>query len=227
MHVLNAVERRRSKAFTRTVLKQVLVEVYRRLSAVGITYPTPMRVSLEKAMELIRSYLAEHSGGDRLLALSAALFVLIGRRFGLYPKVKRAKITAADRATGLLADLECVSRTGKIVLVVEVKDQRLTISHMKGKMTGIRARKVSEMFFIAQQGVAPKNEKHVAKLVDQEFISGHNIYITDLLSLAKVVLALVGERGRTEFLGEVAKQLDEYNSDILHRSAWADLLREA
>lgn len=40
-HVLSAVEQRQNEEFTSLVLKQVLTEVYRRLSQIRVVYPTP------------------------------------------------------------------------------------------------------------------------------------------------------------------------------------------
>jgi len=141
--VLNLVQTTNSKKFTESVLKQVLVEIYRRLAGVRVVYPTPSRINLHRCLKLITDYLGEQSGGDRLLALSSALFAVIGKRFRLYSRVRRAKITASDLATGLLADLECVTEKNEIVLTVEVKDKELTISQMAGIIKTIRERQVS------------------------------------------------------------------------------------
>lgn len=222
--VLNRVEEEQDPAFTESVFKQTLLEIYRRLSEVQVTYPAPIRVSLNKSVELIKSFLIEQSGGDRLLALTSALFVVIGRNFSLYSEVRRSNITAADRATGMLADLECVSQQGEIVLAIEVKDRELTVNQIRNKIPNIREKQVSEIFFVAQQGITPSDEKDILSLIDHEFVSGHNVYITDLVSLSRVVLALLGEKGRCQFLVEVGNQLDEHHSDIKHRRAWAELL---
>jgi|FLYL01.1.fsa_nt_gi hypothetical protein len=69
---------------------------------------------------------------------------------------------------------------------------------------------------------AIKND--VQALIDHEFVSGHNIYITTLSALAREVLQLLGEQGRREFVAEVGKQLEQYRSDVHHRRVWADLL---
>jgi len=206
------------------VFKQVLTEIYRRLSEVRVTYPAPMRISLEDTSRLIEDFLRVRSGGDRLLALTSALFVVIGRCFHLYSEVRRASITAADASTGMLADLECVTDQHEIVLVVEVKDRVLTISQLRGKIADIREKQVSEIFFIAQQGLASDDEKEVLTFISHEFRSGHNVYITNLGSLSKVALALVGEEGRRDFVKEVGRQLDKYRSEITHKRAWASLL---
>jgi hypothetical protein len=177
-----------------------------------------------RCLKLIADYLGQQSGGDRLLALSSALFAVIGKRFRLYSSVRRAKITASDASTGMLADLECVTERGDIVLTVEVKDKELTISQMKGKIRTIRERQVSEIFFVAQRGMAQSEKNQIMELIDQEFVSGQNIYVTDLTSLGQASLALLGERGRKDFLREVGNHLEAYKSDISHRRAWATLL---
>jgi hypothetical protein len=60
--------------------------------------------------------------------------------------------------------------------------------------------------------------------VTKEFVSGQNVYITDLTTLCRTALALLGEQGRREFVQEVGVQLDRYRSDITHRRCWAQLL---
>lgn len=222
--VLSAVEGKGDVAFTGRVLRQVLTEVYRRLTEVRVIYPAPKRISLHESLSLIEGFLGDLSGGDRLLALTSALFAVIGRRFRLYSEVKRASITSADAATGMLADLECVSKKTEVVLAVEVKDRQLTINQLKGKMRNIREKQVSEIFFVAQQGIAVEDKEEVHNLITREFVSGHNLYVTDIASLARVALALLGEYGRRDFLREVGTQLDAYHSDIRHRRAWAELL---
>lgn len=221
--VLATVEDRKNKEFTRLVLRQILTEVYRRLSTVRVVYPAPRRVSLTKTIQVIHAFLSEHSGGDRLLALSSALFTVIGQRFGLYEKVRRGKITAADQASGMLADLECVTKDGRIVFAVEVKDRQITISQLRAKLRNIREKQVSEVFFVAQ-GILDSEHSEVESLINREFTSGQNVYITDLLKLSITTLSIVGEEGRRDFLRKTANQLDTYKSEITHRRAWASIL---
>ena len=221
-HVLETVESTGDENFSKNVLKQVVVEVYRRLSEVRVAYPAPRRISLSRCISRIDEYLTELSGGDRLLALSSALFTVIGRRFHLYSRVQRASITSSDASTGMLADLECVAEDGAIVLVVEVKDRALTVSQMMGKVANVREKQVSELFFVAQQGV--EDQAQIDSLVEREFVSGQNVYVMSLSKLAEMSLALIGEEGRRDFLLEVGSQLDDHRSDIRHRRRWSELL---
>jgi len=222
--VLDAVESRAREDFTRRVFRQVLIETYKRLSSVRVVYAAPRRVSLRKTTEAIQAYLSEHSGGDRLLALTSAVFTVIGSRFGLWAEVKRGKITAADQASGMLADLECVTKDRHVAVAVEVKDRKITISQLRAKLRSIREKQVSEIFFVATQGTLESEEAQVNALVNHEFGSGQNIYVTDLERLCGTVLALLGERGRRDFLIETSAQLEKYHSEIAHRRAWAAIL---
>jgi len=221
--VLTTVEEKKNTEFTRLIFRQILTEIYRRLSTVRVVYPAPRRVSLAKTIEVIQTFLSEHSDGDRLLALSSALFTIIGRRFGLYEKVSRGKITAADQASGMLSDLECVTKDGRIVFAVEVKDRQITINQLRAKLRTIREKQVSEIFFVAQ-GTLDTEQSEVEALIDREFTSGQNVYITDLVKLSTAALSIAGEDGRRDFLMETANQLEMYKSEITHRRAWASIL---
>jgi SacI restriction endonuclease len=224
--VLEKVETRQEPEFTLRVFKQTLLEIYKRLSAVQVTYPIPRRISLEQTKTLIQDFISAKSGGDRVLALTSALLETAGSKFRLYSEVCRSKITAADAATGLVADIECKDSNKRIVLGVEVRDKELTVKQIKDKLPNVRSKKVSEFLFIAQKGVYQENGVKIQELVKQEFVSGQNIYIFNILDFASSLLALLGETGRREFLENVAKTLDRYGSAIEHRKAWADLLSQ-
>ncbi len=181
------------------------------------------RISRERCLELIAEFLSVPSGGDRFQATTAALFLALGRQFRLFSEVRRGKITAADAAAGMLADIECVNEQDEIVLVVEAKDRELTITQLQDKIPLLREKKVSEAFFVAAQGMASADEQNISQLIAQEFVSGQNIYVTQLMPLARVVLALLKEPGRRLFLELLSQQLDDY-SDVEHRRAWSALL---
>jgi hypothetical protein len=123
----------------------------------------------------------------------------------------------------MLADLECVAKGGQVVFAVEVKDRQSTISQLRAKLRTIRERQVSEIFFVAQ-GTVPSEKDDVEALLNHEFTSGQNVYITDLEKLSRTALALLGERGRCAFLAQTADQLEKYHSDVVHRKAWASIL---
>ena len=222
--VLDTIEKKNDSDFTMQVFRQILTEVYRRLSTTRVRYGVPRRVSLKKTIEVIQAFLEDHSGGDRLMALTSALFTIIGKRFELYETVKRGNITQADQASGMLADLECVTTDNQIAFAVEVKDRQITISQIRAKLRTIREKQVSEIFFVAQ-GTIPSEESELQALIDREFAAGQNVYVTDLVKLSTTALAILGEEGRRDFLMETANQLETYRSEITHRKAWAAILQ--
>ena len=224
--VVGRVEKINRPSFTLQVLRQVLVETYRRLEQTRVVYPAPSRASLRRTLGVIESFLSEKSGGDRMLAVVSALLETVKSETGLFVEVRRARVTASDDSTGMVADIECYGGQGSLLLAVEVKDQQLTLTHVQDKLKNARAKGVRELLFVVQQSVSEAEQSGIGKLMEREFASGQNIYVLDLSRLAEGLLALLGEAGRTRFLREVGRNLDEYALQVHHRRRWAELLRD-
>ncbi len=221
--VLEQVESRGEAAFTETVFRQVLLEMFRRQKTLRFVYPVPPRISLESSLSLARHFLEERSGGDRGLALCGALFDAIGIHFRLYAKVERARINASDDATGQAADLECVSDEGKVLLAVEVKERTLTLTDVEGTLRKSRERKIKDIFF-ATPGIRGEEKPALEERITQAFAGGQNLYVFDFFDFARSVLALGGEPIRITFIQKVGEHLDLWNTQPAHRQAWKKLL---
>jgi hypothetical protein len=224
--VLAAAEAHQDASFTDTLFDHVLVEVYRRLQSVTVTYPVPQRVSHARLLPAMRSYLAHRSGGIRLQAVVASLFRTIGKRFSLFSDVRSNKPTASDASTGQVADVECYDPEGRIALAVEVKDRELTVTQVSDKLPAARSARVTELLFIVHKGVSGEEEEAMTDLVDRSFASGHNIYVFPLEDFASGLLALLGESGRREFLVNVGVELERYQAPLSDRRAWSALLKD-
>lgn len=224
IQVLDIVEDRKDEIFTKQVFDQVLFEIHKLLADVIVVYPTPNRISLHDTYQLIKKYLAEKSGGDRIEAVCTALFQTIGSRFNIFDEVRREKVNAADASSGMVADIECWLG-GKIILLVEVKDRSLTLTQLDAKLDIARSEKISEILFIAEQGQEKGEEVEISTRITSEFTSGQNIYVSNFSDFSLGVLILLGEAGRVDFLDRVGKELDRVNSPITHRRAWANLLK--
>lgn len=218
--VLDEVENKNYPSFTKSIFEQTLVEIYNRLSQVQVRYPIPTRIDLTSTINLITQFTSIPSGGEHPLAVLFAMFKSIGERFKLYDEVRRLKVTASDASSGRIADIECLV-SGIVVLAIEVKDKVLTIEQVKAKVDEARSRQVSELLFLAEQGVSIEEE--LQSLINHEFTIGQNIYELDLVRFLPSILILFGEAGRGEFLINIGKTLDEY-SDIKSRRKWAELL---
>jgi hypothetical protein len=221
--VLEQVESRGNSDFTKAVLRQVLLEIFRRQQSLHFTYALPPRISLEVALELAQHFLGEKSGGDRGLALCGALFDAIGVHFGLYARVDRARINASDKATGQVADLECVNAEGKVVLAVEVKERTLTLTDLEGTLRKCRQREIKDIFFAAP-GVKADEQPSMNERIERVFASGQNLYVFNFFSFARSILALGGDPIRITFLEKVGEHLNRWNTQPSHRQAWKRLL---
>lgn len=226
VEVLDLVETRDDPFFTEKLFDQVLIEIFRLLSEVHVVYPTPSRISFEKTIDLIRVFITESSGGDRMEAVATALFQEIGKRFALFDEIRREKVNVADKSSGMAGDIECYYN-GKVVLLVEVKDKLLSITSLESKLDTARAGKITELLFIAEKGVEESKKSKIDKKIKSEFTSGQNVYISNLIDFAFSILILFGEEGRVRFLRRIGLELDRVNSSIYHRKTWAKLLRES
>lgn len=226
VQVLDRVESVNEETFTKLVFDQILFEIHKLLTNVVVTYPTPNRISLHRTYYLIEEYLSERSGGDRIEAVCTALFQVIGERFSIFEQVRREKVNAADASSGMVADIECWFG-GKIIMLVEVKDRSLTLTQLDAKLDSARAKKISEILFIAEQGKEKSEAIEISNRITSEFTSGQNIYVSNFSDFSLGVLILLGEEGRVDFLDKVGKELDRVNSAINHRRTWANLLKQA
>ena len=226
IHALDQVQNADDPEFTERVFDQVLVEIYRLLDTVRVAYPTPNRVSLDATYRLCDTFLAEKSGGDRMEAVATALFQTIGDRFGLFDEVRREKVNAADRSSGMSADIECRSK-GQVILLIEVKDRALTVVQLTAKLDRARSERIVEILFIAQGLPQSGEEDTITRRIAQEFTSGQNVYVANFNDFALGIFILLGEEGRVDFLRRVGPELDRGASAIQHRRRWAELLRSA
>lgn len=220
--ILSYVENMREIEITETVFKQVLLEIYHRLSTMVVRYPIPKRISLQTTKNIVERFLDIPSGGEHPVVITYAIFKTISEKFNLYDEIKRAKINASDASTGMPSDIQCVSE-GEIVLTIEVKDIALSISPIKSKLKDARSQQVSNLLFIAQRGIT--DEREINSLIEHEFSGGQNIYIFNILDFINPLLVLLDEGGRVDFLIDICKTLDEY-SEIKSRQIWAGLLFE-
>lgn len=221
--VVQAVEAN-DEEFSKTLFRQVLLEIYRKLGTTGVKYDVPLRSSLAQVVDAIEQFSRETSGGDRPLALTAALFQTFGKYFKIFePDVRRGKITASDESLGQVADIECCDREGEIVFAIEVKDKTITVSDLEEKLAKTREKGIKEVFFVSGRG--NREGEGVPERVAKEFAAGQNLYVFTMAELSRAILALAGEEARRDFLVYVGQQLDSH-SETKHRLAWKKILHE-
>jgi hypothetical protein len=224
IRILDKIEKKNDPRFTKSVFKQVLYEIYRLLSNVTVTYPTPNRISLERSSAALREFLSVTSGGERMETVCTALFQTIANSFGIFDEIRRQKINAPDTASGMAADIECWLNN-EIILLVEVKDRSLTLTHLDDRLYEARSKRIREILFIAESGMSRHDDSKIQDRIHSEFSSGQNIYVTNFNDFTLGILILLGEKGRADFLSAVGIELDRVGANIVHRRAWAEILR--
>ncbi len=224
IYILDNIQSVNDVSFTKKTFDQILFEIHKLLSDVNVIYSTPSRISLDKTIDLIFEFISEKSGGERLESVATALFKTIAQEFSLFDEVKREKVNAADVSSGMVADIECKSK-GQISLLVEIKDRNLTLTQLNAKIDLARAHRIKEIIFMAQQGIEESDKNDIINKIQQEFTSGQNIYVTNLIDFSRGILTLLGENGRVTFLNNIGPELNFVKAPIIHRRAWAILLR--
>lgn len=205
------------------LLRLVLQAIADRLSQTKVVYPTPNRVSLQVADQMITHFLETRTGGRRLQAVASALFDTMGQRFHFYERVYAGHINRADAASGDVADLDCVDMDGETVLNVEVKDRRLRVHEVQNTLRAARERGIAEILYLIRGGVEPTDAEAYQRIKKQQFVAGHNIYEIEFEALLHPCLILFGEAGRRQLLEAVGHRLDEFG-ELSDRQAWRDIL---
>ena len=221
--VLDEVEGRDSQEFTRHRMLETLRSIHEKFAELVFEYFVPERVSIEQTEKIIGEFLSEGSGGDRGLSVAAALFETFGRYFGIYQEVKRHAINAADEATGMAGDIECIGDDGELRLAVEVKERNVTLADVRSAVLKARKASLREMLFNAP-GENPPEREEITELFARTWASGTNLYRLSIDELVRVGLSLTGESGRRDFLENVGRQLDEYGTQPSNRKRWKELL---
>jgi hypothetical protein len=222
-NVLRDVEGTGDPTHTKLVFLQVLSAIRDRLRDLTFVYIVPPRVSLRQSEELVRDFLSEKSGGDRGLAIVAALFETLRERLHIYQVIRRNVINAADAATNSVGDIECIGDDGRIILAVEVKERRIGDADVHGVVTKAREFSVQE-FLLCTEGIASTDQDAVAKTFASAWASGTNLYHLTIGDLLRAVLPLLGEGGIRDFVMHVGTQLDKFSTQPRHRKAWKSLL---
>jgi hypothetical protein len=221
--ILKTIQERNSTAYTKKVFLDVLRSIKRKLSNAVFEYPVPKRASMEQVATIIERFLGESSGGERGLAVAAALFETFGSFFHLYSRIQRHAINAADKATGSTADIDCFGENGELKISIEVKERNVTLTDVRSAIDKSRRVSLRELLFNAP-GFEPKEEQKIRETIDRAWASGTNLYRIGIFELVNVGLSIAGEEARVFFLERIGRQLDAYNTQPSNRNRWKELL---
>ena len=219
--VLSRVETRNDPAYTEQVFRAVLLAVYEELKERRFEYPVLRRVSSAQARYLVRGILKSSQAGEHALGIAAALFTVAGRRFALWNEVRREHSTTADRASRMVGDIEC-RQEGTLVYAVEVKERQITVADVRSFEEKISGSELAEAL-IAAPAPAPQAADEINERLRLMWAQGINLHRHTIEGLVDILMSLVGEDGRRDFVVEIGRQLEAHALPS-GRLAWLDLL---
>ena len=132
---------------------------------------------------------------------------------------------AADQATGLAGDVECVGKDGNLELVIEVKERELTLADVRSTILKARKHSLQEVLF-SLPTTESKDSANINQAITNAWASGTNVYRLSISELIRVSLVLAGAAGRNKFLVNVGEQLNRYSTQPTNRKRWHQLLEE-
>lgn len=210
----------------RAACRRCLAAIARRLTGQSFKYSIPLRISAAQTRVLLEAFLSDQSGGLRPMVVSAALMQALGEGFGLFARVESQGVNEADAATGAPGDVMCYAKDDSLILAVEVKDRRLTLSDVRSSARKARqADTTLKSLLFAVPGLREAEREPIAEDMEQAWASGLNIYHIDILDLAAVGFVLLSEDWRPKLLRAIGAELDR-RGDHQHRRAWHDLLTQ-
>ena len=210
----------------RATFRRILRSLVRRLASQSFSYAIPPRIAQPRLAGILDAFLAVPSGGLRPHAITAALMRTVGEATAVFSRVETQGINEADSAGGVPGDVICYcgDEPERICLVVEVKDQNLTLAHvrassLKAKQAG---QNLSNLLFAAR-GIREQDRERIDEVSRQEWASGMNIYTVTIGELVNAVFVLLTEDWRIRLIREIGSELDRRQSQPARR-AWHDLL---
>ena len=186
----------------------------------------PSRVSPSSINHVVDQFLAEGSGGDRAMAVSAAIFGKLLAKFLGIARVEREAVNAADSSTQSVADISCFNESGILILAIEVKERSLTFEDVRSAIEKISKTPVGKFVFAAPlvekvdtSKIREKTEEHFRK--DKR--SFHHVTVEGLLATS---LMMNDESAHVKFIREVDRMLTKYNTQPENRRVWRDLVHD-
>ena len=220
---LRALEDAGTPAAVEDAARRCLRSAARRLNALAVEYPAPLRLSLDRLAELIDRFLAGRSRGLRPLAVTTALMRTLGEAFALFSRVEGQGLNEPDAARGMPADVMCYGPDGELRLAVEVKDRDLTLADAEATLAKSRRYGIANVLFAAP-GVRRRDADAVRARIADEWAKGANVYRVPIAELARAAFVLPDERWRVRFARAVGAELDARGAEYRHRRDWSDLL---
>lgn len=211
------------KKFPKAFLRQVLKEMGSlQLTKRDFKVP-PVQVSLQATVDIVNEFLQISGSGERLVAVSAAVFASMCKIFGETFQVKAYPVNWPDKFAKTAGDIEFY-KASKIVRAVEVKDKPLSESDVRHCLMKAKRQGISEYIILTGAGVVATDELAITKFINSQLKQGINIYILAVPQQLFPYFVYLGENGRRVFLTKVGTYLNEIKATRANKKSWQQLI---
>jgi len=216
--VLRKVQDSNDPEFTKNVLKQILLEIYRQQLETDKAVPQlpATGVSMHKLENILKSFLSEPSGGVRPQAVVYALMKVLNERLQVFSDISTAKATVANSFAGRKADIECKDVDGSLKLAISVTDT-LTEAKLDEELSKAVERGVKRLLIIAYD---IRTDKDIPSRYKRKI----DVTIMPLVEFVGFMTTMLNDQLRIEFLAKVHEVLEDFGY-YDHLKAWNEVLR--
>lgn len=208
-------------AFLRQVLKEWI-----QLPPTKIDFhPPPVQLSLDVTYEIISEFLTASGSGERLVAVSAAIFSSLSEISGGRVTVQVYPVNWSDRFSKTAGDLEFYC-DGNLVKAAEVKDKPLTEGDIRHCSMKAKEWELTEYMILNGAGIVEGDEQEILDYVESQTEEGVNLYMLSVPEGYFPYLIYLGEEGRKLFLSKIGEYLNEIRASMDNKQIWERLIKK-
>ena len=211
------------KTFPETFLRQVLKEIMIVPPMKQDFHFLPVKVSLQKTVQIVNEYLVTSGSGERLVAICAAVFSSLSHVTQSPSQVMAYPVNWSDKFAKTAGDIEF--RTGtEVTKAAESKDKPLTESDVRHCQMKAKQHNLTEYIILNGAEIVPTDRLGIERFLDTQTKEGINIYILKVPEDLRPYFVYLGEQGRKYFLDKVGEFLNDIRASRDNKRAWQNLL---
>ncbi len=184
-----------------------------------------VETSLQDTIDIVKEYLSVSGGGERLVAISAAVFESMYMESGENWRIKVYPVNWPDRSAKTAGDIELYFNR-KLMKAAESKDKPLSESDVRHCSDKAKRHGVSEYIILVGAGVMEDHKRDIEKYVKAQLKDGINLYLLEVPEQFFPYFVYLGDMGRSVFLRKVGEYLNIIKGKRSNKKEWARLLRK-
>ena len=205
-----------------------LREVLREMSLLPVLrvdfHPAPIKNSINSTTKMITEFLSTSGSGERLVAVSAALFDSINITYDSKMKIKVYPVNWSDRFSKTAGDIEFYY-DDKLIKASEVKDKPINKSDVMHCSAKAKNWKITEYIILYGAGIVEGDKDSIYEFLEAQLKEGINIYLLSVPNGYIPFMIYLGEEGRKIFLEKIGYYLNLIKAGAENKTSWDVLLK--